>query len=131
MARIKLLVIVVCIVLMAGCKPNVKPEAIYGKWRYIKIEHNHNDPPQIGEAELKKQQASIEFTKDSKFIIMWGGQPLAQGTFMVDEDKIQITETLPGNTTRKFPFYVTELSDNKIVFETKTGVNPKVTAVRE
>ncbi|HEY8929730.1 MAG TPA: hypothetical protein VIM55_11095 [Mucilaginibacter sp.] len=131
MMRIKLFLIIACVIIMAGCKPNVKPEAVYGKWRYIKIEHNHNDPPEIGETELKKQQASIEFTKDSKFTIMWGGRPLSHGTFMVDEDKIQITEILPDNTMRKFPFYVTELSDNKIVFETRTGVNPKVTAVRE
>lgn len=125
------LFIVAACIIMVSCKPNVKPEAIYGKWRYIKVEHDHNDPPAIDEAELKKQRASIEFTKDSKFTIMWGGQPLSHGTFMVDEDKIQITEVLPDNTTRKFPFYVTKLSDNQIVFETKTGVNPKVTAVRE
>jgi len=129
--KIKLLLFFALACCALSCTTPIKPGELYGKWRYIKIEHPHTGGPNIAADELKKQGASIEFSGDNTFVIMWGGNVLSHGKFTTEERKIQIKEILPDGTKRSFLFYVSELNAKKIVFETKSGMYSKVTAVKE
>ena len=130
MTKIKLPAILMFACFILSCRSSVNSDGLYGKWDYIKIEHPKGDRPDMAAAELKQQGASIEFLKDSTFVIMWGGKALSKGKFTVDRDKIQINENLPDGTTRSFVFYITKASDKEITFETKGDENSRVTAVR-
>ena len=131
MMKIKLLILLACFCMATSCKPGANSGGLYGKWDYIKIEHPNGDRPDLATAELKQQGASIEFLKDSTFVIMWGGKPLSHGKFTADGEKIQLNEDLPDGTTRSFAFYITKASATEITFETKGEENSRVTAVKE
>ncbi len=122
---------IVLLCCLASCKPVIKPEDLYGKWKYIKIEHHNADPPEMPAPQLKSESPSIEFSKKNEYEIMWGGKILSHGKFATDGMNIRITESLPDGTTRQFPFWVSELTDKEMVFETKGEDGSKVTAVRE
>ena len=123
------ILLVICF--FAACKPSIKPENLYGKWKYIKIEHPNADPTEMPPAQLQSQSPSIEVSKNNGYIIIWGGKILSRGTFTTDGRNIRIKENLPDGTTREFPFWVSELTDKEIVFETKGEDGSRVTAVRE
>ncbi|MGZ3873926.1 MAG: hypothetical protein ACXVJD_13470 [Mucilaginibacter sp.] len=131
MMNIKLLLLFASACFALSCTRPVKPGDLYGKWRYIKIEHPHTDAPDIAADELKKQAASIEFSSNNTFVIMWGGKMLSHGKFTTEDNKILIKEELPDGTTRSFPFYISELTAKEMLFETKSGMYSKVTAVKE
>lgn len=131
MMKIKLLLLFAFACFALSCSSPVKPGALYGKWQYVKIEHPHTNAPDIAADELKKQAASIEFSSNNTFVIMWGGKILSHGKFATEDRKILIKEELPDGTTRSFPFYISELTAREIVFETKSGMYSKVTAVKE
>ncbi|MCO5945603.1 hypothetical protein [Mucilaginibacter flavidus] len=131
MKELKLSLFFVCLCFILSCKPSVNSAGLYGKWDYIKIEHPTHDRPDIAATELKQQGASIEFSKDSTFVIMWSGSALSKGKFTADGDKIQLNENLPDGSTRSFAFYVTKASATEITFETKGSENSRVTAVKE
>lgn len=115
---------------VTSCKTSINPEELYGKWNYIKVEQPSADPPVTDSTELKKQTASIEFFKNNDYAINWGGKVLSHGHFTVDGRNIQIKEILPDGTTRGFPFWVTELTAKKIVFNTKGADGSTVTAAK-
>jgi len=131
MGKLKFIVLFICTGYFISCKPSINSGGLYGKWDYIKIEHPKGDSPNLQADELKRQGASIEFLKDSTYIIMWAGKPLSHGKFIADGDKIMINEDLPDGTKRSFPFYITKASGKELVFETKTGTIAKVTAMKE
>ncbi|MDP9081886.1 MAG: hypothetical protein M3O71_31110 [Bacteroidota bacterium] len=131
MRNLKFLALLIFTTYVTGCKPSVNLGGLYGKWDYIKIEHPKGDSPDLQADELKRQGASVEFLKDSTYVIMWAGKPLSHGKFVAAGDRIIINEELPDGTKRSFPFYITKASDKELVFETKTGTNAKVTAVKE
>jgi len=131
MMRLNLLVFFICSCLILSCKPSINSGELYGKWDYIKIEHPKGDRPDMTTNELKQQGASIEFSKDNTFVIMWGGKALSKGKFTAEGEKIQINESLPDGTTRSFAFYITKASATEITFETKANENSRVTAVKE
>lgn len=117
--------------LLASCQLSIKPETLYGKWKYVKIENNsvastNNVTPE----QLQSEEPYIKFTKDS-LMIWWGGQVLTQGTYKIDGDKIQFREVQPGGKIREFPFIVSKLDDKNLIFETKGDDGSKVTAVRK
>ena len=115
----------------AGCKSSIKPDDLYGKWKYIKIEHPDADPAEMPAAQLQSASPSIEFLKNDGYIIMWGGKALSKGTFTTDGMNIRIKENLPDGTIRVFPFWVSEITDKEIIFATLGQDGSKVTAVRE
>jgi len=80
---------------------------------------------------LKIQSPTIEFTRSNDLIMVWGGEVLAHGKFRIDGDKIQFNQVLDGGQTREFPFYVIELKDKTILFETKGDEATRVTAVKQ
>ena len=116
--------------LMMTCNSSVSPDDLYGKWNYIKIEHTANGELDMDSVELRKEAASIVFAKNNEYEINWGGKILSHGNFTPDGKNIRVKEVLPDGKTREFPFWVSELSDKKIVFETLGKEGLKVTAVR-
>src|SRR6187402_3466187 len=114
MTKIKLLISLICACFILSCRQSINSGGLYGKWNYLKIEHPKGGRPDMTAAELKQNGASIEFLKDSTFVIMWGGKPLSHGKFTADGEKIQINEDLPDGSTRSFAFYITRASATEI-----------------
>jgi len=114
----------------ASCKKPLTPEALYGRWNYVKVENPNSHPPDsVKHAEIVAAQPYILFTKDS-LIMWWGGKVLSHGTYKVAGDSIQMKELLPGNTTREFAFHVSELTNKEIIFSTRGEDGSEVMAVK-
>jgi len=132
MLRFIRLLVLLPLILFSSCGLSVKPEQLYGKWKYIRLENpNANPPYTMPDFKLKIQVPTIEFTRNNELIMVWGGEVLAHGKFRTDGDKIQFNQLLDGGRTREFPFYVTELSNKEIIFETKGSDATRVTATKE
>ena len=117
---------------IASCKSTISADDLYGKWKYIKVEHPHAYPPDtVSNHDLTYAAPYIQFSANNTLIIMWSGKVLSHGKFSIDGHNINYTESLPDGSTRKFPFWVSELTDKKIVFETKGNDGSQVTAVKE
>ncbi|HWZ04451.1 MAG TPA: hypothetical protein VNX40_12630 [Mucilaginibacter sp.] len=117
---------------VASCKSSVSADDLYGKWKYIKVAHPHADPPDsVRKEDIAYYAPYIQFTTNNTLIIMWGGKLLSHGKFSIDGHNINYTESLANGTTRKFPFWVSELTDKEIIFETKGDDGSRVTAVKE
>jgi hypothetical protein len=131
MKNYSLLLFAVVLLLITSCKPSVTTAALTGKWKYVKIEHPNASPPDtVKKAELEEAVPYIQFTPEMKYLIVWGGKFLSHGTFTLNGSNMNVKEVLPDGKTRDFVFYVSELTDDKIVFES-TGVDgSKVTALR-
>jgi hypothetical protein len=115
---------------MASCKPAVSTKALTGKWKYVKIEHPNASPPDtMKKADLDEVVPYIQFTPEMKYVIVWGGKFLSHGTFTLNGSNINVKE-VSDNRTHNFVFYVSELTDDKIVFETTGPEGSKVTALR-
>ncbi|RCH56604.1 hypothetical protein DJ568_01725 [Mucilaginibacter hurinus] len=122
---------VIIILLFSACKSSIKPEALYGRWNYIKVFKPEANPvDSVSRSELEIEKPYIEFGKDNKLLIIWGGKVLSHGTFTTDGDNIHFTEKLEGNQTRTFPFYVSQLTEKIIVFETLGVDGSRVMAVK-
>ncbi|SDS38730.1 hypothetical protein SAMN05216490_1064 [Mucilaginibacter mallensis] len=123
---------VILLLLIAACKPAVKPENLYGTWKYIKVENPNETPPDsVSKSTLQEESPSIRFSKGDSLTIVWGGKILSHGTFVLDGMNIRYTEILPGGKTRTFPFYVSEITDKELIFETLGEEGTRVTAVKE
>lgn len=130
-AKNKLITAAILLCLLASCQLSIKPETLYGKWKYLKIENNsvastNNVTPE----QLQSEEPYIKITKDS-LMIWWGGQVLTHGTYKIDGNKIQFREIQPGGKIREFPFIVSKLDEKNLVFETKGDDGSKVTAIKE
>ena len=124
--------ITIIVLFITACKPAVKPENLYGKWKYLKVESpNANPPESVSSNELKEQAPYIQFTTKDSLLIYWGGTVLSHGIFRIDGRNIQYKETLANGKTREFPFYVSELTDKSLVFSTRGSDGSEVTAVKE
>src|SRR5438552_12111814 len=105
--------------LFTACQQTITPKKLYGEWKYVKLESPGANPPSIeADWKLKSEHPSIIFSKNNELTIWWDGKVLTHGTFRVDVNNIRYKEILPGGQTREFPFYVSKLTDNEIVFET-------------
>jgi hypothetical protein len=120
------------LLLFASCHTAIKPEAIYGKWKYVKVENPNRHPPDsVSSAELAQNSPYIQFSKNDSLLIYWGGKVLSHGTFRLDGSNIRFKEILADGKTREFPFWVSELTDKDLIFETTGEDGSKVTALRE
>lgn len=119
-------------VFLFGCQGSIKPEKLYGDWKYVKVENldKNQEEDNISDAELAEQNPSIHFSPDKKLQIIWGGKVLSEGTFRLEGNMIRYKENLPGGTTREFPFLVKKLDDKELVFETMSRQGTRVTAKR-
>jgi hypothetical protein len=128
----KLVPVIVFILAISSCKSSINANDLYGKWKYIKVEKPNAYPPDsVSSAELSMQSPYIQFSTNNTLVIMWGGKALSHGKFIVEGHNIQYTESLPDGSTRKFPFWVSKLTDKDLVFETKGEDGSRVTAVKE
>jgi len=117
---------------ITACKPALKPDNLYGAWKYIKVENPNETPPDsVSRSTLQEESPSIRFSKRDSLTIVWGGKILSHGKFMIDGMNIRYSEILPGGKTRTFPFYVSEITDKELIFETLGEEGTKVTAVKE
>jgi hypothetical protein len=118
--------------LVTACKPSISADELYGKWKYTKVaQPNAHPPDSVRSDDLALQSPYIQFSKNNTLEIIWGGKVLSHGKFTVDGRNIRYIESLEDGTTRQFPFWVSELTDKEIVFETKGVDGSRVTAVRE
>lgn len=119
------------ILFLSACRSSIKTEDLHGKWKYIKVENpNSNPPDSVSGSELQAQAPYIQFSKNNSLVIIWGGKVLSHGTFKIDGYNIRYTEILLDGKTREFPFWVSELTDRELIFETKGQDGSRVTAVR-
>lgn len=130
-AKNKFIAAAILLSLLASCQLSIKPETLYGKWKYIKIENNSvANTANVTPEQLEAESPYIKFSKDS-LLIWWGGKVLSHGSYKIDGDKIQFKEILDGGKTRDFPFIVSKLDDKNLVFATKGDDGAKVTAIKE
>ena len=126
-----ILIIFIIACTLQSCTPPIKPEALYGKWKYIKVEHpNASTPDSLSEQELNANTPYIDFEKPGTLQINWGGKTLSHGTFRIDGSNIWYQEILGNGKKRQFPFIVSKLTAKEIVFETQGDAGSRVTAVR-
>ncbi|HEX8376918.1 MAG TPA: hypothetical protein VF602_03810 [Pedobacter sp.] len=120
------------VLLTLACTPSVKPEQLYGEWKYTKVESpNQNPPYSMPPEEVQKENPSIQFTRNKDLVIIWGGKTLSYGKFRLEDRMIRYKESLPGGTTREFPFLIKEITDAKLVFETMSQDVSRITAVKK
>ncbi len=130
-AKNKLIAAAILLCLLTSCQLSIKPETLYGKWKYLKIENNSvANTTNVTPEQLESESPYIKFTKDS-LLIWWGGKVLSHGTYKIDGDKIQFKEILEGGKIREFLFIVSKLDGKNLVFETQGDDGARVTAVRE
>ena len=128
----KLIAGAAALALFASCQNITKPEALYGKWKYIKIENNSVSNTNIVTSEqLESEEPYISFSKNDSLLIWWGGKVLSHGSYKIEGDKIQFKEILADGKIREFPFIVSKLDDKNLIFETNGDDGAKVTAVKE
>jgi hypothetical protein len=125
-------IVLLLISAFCSCKSSINAADLYGKWKYVKDEQPHSNFPSTTSAgELKAANAYIQFSKDSSLAMFWGGKEISHGKFSIDGYNIRYTESLPGGTTRQFPFWVMKLTNQEIVFETSGEDGTRITAEKE
>ena len=127
----RLLFLFFLVLAFTACKQQIDADNLYGKWKYIKVAHN-NDPSDTTKAEeLAIEKPIIEFTRDYKLQIIWGGRTLSKGRFSIDGFNIRYKESLSDGTIREFPFWVSKMDSHQIIFNTKGADGTTVTAIKE
>ncbi|WP_183557112.1 hypothetical protein [Mucilaginibacter sp. SP1R1] len=117
--------------LITSCKPAITVKALTGKWKYIKVENPNSSPPDsVKKADLDAASPYIQFTPELKFVIVWGGKFLSHGSYTLDGSNMNVKEVLPDGKTRDFAFYISELTDDEIIFESTGKDGSKVTALK-
>ncbi len=129
---IKMIVLLFAACVISACKHSIDAKALYGNWKYVKIDKPRSDDlsDTVTTAELTSNAPYISFTSKNELKIYWGGKLLSHGTFMISDANINYTEQLPDGKTRTFPFWVSKLDANSIVFETLDKNGSRVTALR-
>jgi hypothetical protein len=132
MIKTNLLAAIIALLLFSSCQTAIKPDALYGKWKYVKVENPNSHPPDsVKNSELEIEKPYIQFSKNDSLLIWWGGKVLSHGTFRLDGSNIRFKEILADGKTREFPFWVSKLTDKDLIFETGGEDGAKVTAVKE
>ena len=127
----KYLLLLFCYVLILGCSRSVDQIGLIGKWDYVRIENlNAQSEDSTTAEDLKIAKPYIQFTAENKVQIIWDGKVLSSGTYRLDGQMIRYQENLPGGRQREFPFLVNSLSEEKIVFQTMSNENTRVTALK-
>ena len=133
MLKATLPVFIVTLLLLAACNLGINKDTLYGDWKYIKIDKPNSDDASdtVTTAELVANSPYISFSKNNELTIHWGGKVLSHGSFNVSGKNINYTEQLPGGKKRSFPFWVSQLDDKTIVFETLGNDGSRVTAIKK
>lgn len=120
----------ICLVVSSSCSDAVKPEDLYGRWNYTKVD-NLNPQDTLPDGELELQAPAIIFNDKQDLIIEWGGKKLSSGKFKIEGKMIRYTEDLPGGQKREFPFLIKSLDEMQLVFQTMEQSATTVTARKE
>lgn len=130
--RMKTITLVCCCFMILGaCTFTLDQQKLVGNWDYVKIENlNPGAEDSTTLAEVQKAKPFIQFSKDNQLRIFWDGKQLSSGTYRIDGKMIRYKEDLPDGVQREFPFLVSKLSEDEIVFETMTSEGTRVTAVK-
>lgn len=128
----KTLCLLCCSLLILGaCTFTLDQENLVGTWDYVTIKNlNPQSEDSTTVADLKKAKPYIQFTPNNQLSIFWEGKQLSSGTYRIDGKMIRYTEDLPDGGQREFPFLVSKLSENELVFETMSSEGTRVTAVK-
>jgi len=103
--------IVLLLLFLASCKPAIKPEDLYGKWKYIKIEM----PTAPQDTILVKSYLLATF----------------HGSFTIDKYNINVSGHYNDGSATKLLFWVMKLTNKEIVFKI-LGERPwVVTAIKQ
>ncbi|GAA4335049.1 hypothetical protein GCM10023149_42770 [Mucilaginibacter gynuensis] len=130
--NIILAIIGALVFLLSACGGGINAEKLRGKWKYIKVfKPNANPPDTVSSIELDENKPYIEFSGDDKLKIIWGGEVLSHGTYKIEASNLRYREEFDNGQSRQFPFYVSELTDKKIIFETVGADGSRVEAVKE
>ena len=114
-----------------ACSLPVNQEKLIGSWDYTRIENlNPNTEDSTTVEDLKLSKPYIQFSANDRVKIVWDGKILSSGTYRLDGKMIRYKENLPDGQVREFPFLVSKLSENEIVFETMTRQGTRVTAIK-
>ena len=113
-----------------SCSNTIKPEELYGRWNYVKVD-NTNPQDTLPDGELELQSPAIIFNEKQDLIIEWGGKKLSSGKFRMEGKMIRYTEDLPGGQKREFPFLIKSLNEKELVFQTMEQNFTTVTAFKE
>jgi len=115
--------------MLSSCSSDLDQQQLQGKWNYIKVEALKNSEENTSPEELNSAAPYIEFDKDS-LRIFWDHKLLSHGSYKIDGKMLRYTEILEGAKTRTFPFLVSELTNNTLIFETMEQQSTRVTAVK-
>ena len=116
----------------SACKPALKSEALIGKWKYVKVETPQASPPDsIKKVVIEQASPYITFSKNDSVKIIWSDSVLSHGTYRLSGNNIQVKEILAGGKSREFPFYISKLDKNNLIFESLGEDGSKVTAVKD
>ena len=128
----KKIIPVIAIILFTTACQRIKPENLYGKWKYVKVSGSPANPADsVKVMQLAVLKPYIQFTTKDSLIIFWDGSVLSHGIFKLDGHNINYTETLPDGKTRQFPFYISKLTDKDLVFSTRGRDGSEVVAVKQ
>ena len=115
---------------LSSCMNSIQQKDLYGRWKYIKVVNA--DPEDItSDEELKHASPAIIFADTKDLIIEWDGKPISHGKYKLDGKMIRFTESLEGGKTREFPFLISKLNDNELVFQTMEKNYTRVTAIKQ
>ena len=127
-----LFLIAVAALLLYSCNKPIKPEDLYGKWKYIKVGNPHVVSDSVSSSELEMEQPYIVFSKNDSMMIWWGGKTLSHGTYKLDGATIHVKEVIDStNKTRDFNFYILKLEGKELKFETTGNDGTRVTALKQ
>ncbi len=120
------------LLIFASCKNAIKPEAVVGRWNYIKVgdPYSRNPDDTVSTRALAEKAPYINFSSNGDLKIASEGKILSYGKYRIEGNNIVVTEQLANGKTRAFPFYIIKLTDNEITFETKEDDAVRVTAKR-
>lgn len=120
------------LLIFASCKNAIKPEAVVGRWNYIKVSNPYSRNPDdtVSTRALAEKAPYINLSSNGDLVIVSEGKPLSHGKYRIEGNNIEVTEQLADGKTRNFPFYIIKLIDDEITFETKEDDAVRVTAKR-
>lgn len=130
-------VFIICIaafsIAITSCKHAIDPKMLVGKWNYVKIENPYspNPPDTVSTKELAEKVPYIRLSQNGVLLMMWDHKVLSHGTYKVVDGNISYTEQIADGKTRTFPFWIKQLTDKEIIFETKEDDAIRVTAKKE
>ncbi|TZF83621.1 hypothetical protein FW774_09090 [Pedobacter sp. BS3] len=125
----KYLIWIIISLVLVSCNSSIKPELLYGRWHYVKVEYLNNPEAKAMDAqEVAANKPYIEFSRNGDLIMVWNGKVLSHGKYTIADNLIRYQEILDGGRIREFPFLVQKLTPDELVFQNMEQQSTRVTA---